>query len=401
MKILLLVFALAFQELIPSINSYGEPERFEFAAGGHLGILQPEYRSDVETDFISVFDLDSGRLAARFPGSDFILSPDGYTLYVKACPDTCSQNNYIVNLSTLEPIGSLHTPLAIPPKPTLQSTQPSLLSLILPATSSTLNLTTPKHPSFHNTLLSVISRKSQLTLIAGGEWGGWIDEVSGKAVWVRREGREVLAGGISARDPELVWSDGWIVRYSRSGRELGRRRVSESGLEPGYYWYDAYSLRLVGLKEESIEVWREDGEHLQSRLTRAYHPGEVWFEGSRMLVYDYYDEETREKTVWNLQTGRPEEYRSSGNKLQAHSERPYRVTATAEGVKFWAVRDARLLLTAVRTESGWLVYTPDGRYDASPESLDLFSLRERGGASRAPTAGYTPGLLASVLKSLD
>lgn len=402
MKILLLALALAFQGLTPSIHPYGEPARFEFAAGGRLGVLQPEYRSDVETDFISVFDLNSSRLAARFPGSDFTLSPDGYTLYVKACPEVCSQSDYTVNLSTLEPIGSLHTPLSILPQPTLQTNYPYLLSLYLPSNSPTpLTLATPKHPSLNIYSLSIISRKSPTTLIAGGEWGGWIDEVRGRAVWVRRKGVEVLTGGIAAKGSELVWSDGWIVLYSSSGRELRRRRISEEKLGAGNYWYDPYSLRLVTLKEDSIEVWHENGEHLQSRLVSAYHPGEIWFEGSRMLVYDYYDEETYEKTIWNLQTGQPEEYRGAGKWLPNRSTKPYRVTATAEGVKFWAVQDGTLLVTAVRTESGWMVYTPDGRYDASPENLDLFSLCEGGGASRAPTSGYTPGLLASVLRNFE
>lgn len=397
MKILFLILAIFSTEIVPSLAPYGEPARFEFAAGGRLGILQPEYRSDVETDFISVFDLDSGRLAARFPGSDFQLSPDGYTLYIDACPENCSRNDYVVNLSTLELIDPLHKPLVPPPQPTLQPLQPHLLSLTLP-TLHTLTFTAPKHPSLDISLLSVISRKSPVTLIGGGEWGGRVDEVSGKVVWVRREGVEVWAGGVCAQGFELVWSDGWIVSYSGTGRELRKRRVSEGRLEPAYYWYDSKSLRLVALKEESVEVWREDGEYAQSRLTSAYHPGEFWFEGHRLLVYDYYDEETREKTVWNLQTGRPEDY-SEVSVAKRAQNRPYKVTATAEGLKFW--QNSHLLATAVRTESGWIVYTPDGRYDASPENLDLLSLRKLGGASRAPATGYTPGLLALILRSLD
>ncbi|MCS6884753.1 MAG: hypothetical protein RMM17_03470 [Acidobacteriota bacterium] len=384
---LLAFLAFCLGQIVPSIMPYGEPVRMEIAAGGHLAILQPEYRYDVETDFICVFDLDSGRLAARFPGTDFTLSQDRYTVYIKACAEKCQKSNYLVSLPSFEQF-PLNTDTFC------QRTTVQIADSKLILTSSKGKVT--QLPLFVRPYqVSILDSSGKTTLIAADETVIVVTE--DKATYLEHDKLQPLAGGISEKGFEIVWSDGYIISYTKKAKEFSRRKLP-STLPNGLYSYDMQSKRLVCVTEDAIQVWDEDGRYVKNRLTRAYHPGEIWFDttATKLLVYDYYDEETRLKTLWNLSTGHPEAYENFKKARAVPST--YSVTATAEGLKFWA-KDT-LLATAVLTEDGWLVYTPDCKYDCEPQNIELFSLVENGRASTVSRNNYVPGLLASVLKRL-
>lgn len=80
-------------------------------------------------------------------------------------------------------------------------------------------------------------------------------------------------------------------------------------------------------------------------------------------------------------------------------------TGSDARVQFWDYRQGKLLLTiqALPPAGQWLVYTPDGRFDFSPQSAQYLSWKAEGKSwplSRFQAQYYVPGLLAEVIKAL-
>jgi WD40 repeat protein len=79
-------------------------------------------------------------------------------------------------------------------------------------------------------------------------------------------------------------------------------------------------------------------------------------------------------------------------------------------VKFWNLQDGQLSATLLfvpaegENAMNWIVYTPGGQYDASPDAQQWIRWRSAPGADPQANEDYAreyshPGLLAEILKS--